>query len=44
MTYLFDISDIPDVDAVIVVDDGHFEVLLVVGDGCGVRIPRIRRV
>ena len=43
-TYLFNISHIPDIDGVIIVDDGDFEVLFVVGDGGGVRVPCIGRV
>ena len=42
--YLFNVSDIPDVDAVIVVDDGDFEVLFVVGDRSGVGVAGVRRV
>ena len=39
--YLFDIPDIPDVDGVVIVDDGNFKVLFVVGDCRGVRISCI---
>lgn len=44
MSYLLNVSNIPDVNRVIIVDDGDFEVLLVVGDGGGVRISCIGRV
>ena len=42
--YLFNVSDIPDVDAVIVVDDGDFEVLFVVGDRSCVGVAGVGRV
>jgi hypothetical protein len=44
LSHLLNVPHIPDVNAVIVVNDGDFEVLLVVGDGGGVRVPGIRRV
>ena len=42
--YLFDVPHVPYVDGVIVVDDGHLEVLLVVRDGGGVGVLGVRRV
>ena len=42
--YLFDVTDVPNVDAVVVVHHGDLEVLLVVGDGGGVGVARVRRV
>ena len=38
MFHLFDVSDVPHVDRVVVVYDGNLEVLLVVGDGGGVGV------
>ena len=43
-THLFDVPDVPDVDGVVVVDDGDLEVVLVVGDGAGVGVARRGRV
>ena len=43
-SYLFDVTDVPNVDAVVVVHHGDLEVLLVVGDGGGVGVARVRRV
>ena len=44
MFHLFDVSDIPDVDGVVVVYDGNLEVLLVVGDGGGVGVAGVAGV
>ncbi len=43
-SYLFDVPDVPDVDGVVVVDNGDLEVALVVGDGGGVGVARRGRV
>ena len=43
-THLLDVPDVPDVDGVVVVDDGDLEVVLVVGDGAGVGVARRGRV
>ena len=42
--YLFDVPHVPNVDGVVVVDDGHLKVLLVVSDGGGVGVLGVRRV
>ncbi len=42
--YLFDVSDVPHVDGVVVIDNCDLPVGLVVRDGGGVGIARVRRV
>jgi len=42
--HLLDVAHVPHVDGVIVIDDRDLEVLLIVGDGRGVRVARARRV
>ena len=42
--HFFDITDVPDVNAMVVVDDSDFEMLFVIGDGRGVGVPDSRGV